>query len=292
MQSLDYSELLDTYVKGKTLNKEKLSILPILLPPLEEQRKIVKVLDKIQQAIELQDRIIEQTKNFKKSLMQKLFREGLYGEEQKYTEIGLIPEDWEVVSAKEICLKVTDGTHDTPKPTKEGYYLITSKHLKDNKIDFSDAYFISKEDYNRINNRSKVDVGDVLFSMIGTIGTTVVVERNYPFFAIKNVGLFKTGGNFTLAYWLHYYFQSLNAKKYIQNSLKGATQKYIPLYALREFPIPFPPLEEQKQIVHILNVVDKKIEIEQKRKQVLKKLFKTMLHKLMSGKIRLKDVEI
>ena len=61
---------------------------------------------------------------------------------------------------------------------------------------------------------------------------------------------------------------------------------------LREKKLPLPPLEEQKQIAHILSVVDKKIEVEQKRKQVLKELFKTMLHRLMSGEIRLKEVEI
>jgi type I restriction enzyme S subunit len=56
--------------------------------------------------------------------------------------------------------------------------------------------------------------------------------------------------------------------------------------------IPLPPLEEQNQIAHILSTIDKKIEIEQKRKEVLKELFKTMLHKLMSGEIRLKGVEV
>jgi len=67
-------------------------------------------------------------------------------------------------------------------------------------------------------------------------------------------------------------------------------------FQLRDFEknalIPFPPLEEQKQIAYILSTVDKKIEVEQKRKQVLKELFKTMLHKLMSGEIRLKEVEV
>jgi len=85
-----------------TLNLSEIKEIKIPLPPLSEQQKIAKVLDKIQQAIGLQDRIIELLKNLKKSLMQKLFTEGLYGEEQKETEIGPIPKSWEVVRLGEI----------------------------------------------------------------------------------------------------------------------------------------------------------------------------------------------
>ena len=73
---------------------------------------------------------------------------------------------------------------------------------------------------------------------------------------------------------------------------RGVSQANISATKLKSFLISLPPLEEQKQIAHILSTVDKKIEVEQKRKQVLKELFKTMLHKLMSGEIRLKEVEI
>ncbi|MGC8729741.1 MAG: restriction endonuclease subunit S, partial [Elusimicrobiales bacterium] len=93
-----------------TLNLSEIKGMLIPLPPLEEQRKIAKVLDKIQQAIEVQDKIIQQVKNLKKSLMQKLFTEGLYGEEQKETEIGLIPKSWEVVRLGEIGKIVTGNT--------------------------------------------------------------------------------------------------------------------------------------------------------------------------------------
>ena len=69
-------------------------------------------------------------------------------------------------------------------------------------------------------------------------------------------------------------------------------RKGISATLLRTFKIPLPPLEEQKQIAHILSTIDRKIEVEEKRKQGLKALFRTMLHKLMSGEIRLKEVEI
>jgi len=264
----------------------------IPLPPPHEQQKIARVLSKIQQAIEQQDKIIEATKNLKKSLMQKLFTEGFGHTEFKETEIGQIPKGWKIESAEEICLKVTDGTHDTPKPTKSGYYLVTSKHIKEGYIDFSEAYFINEKDFKEVNRRSQVHPLDVIFSMIGTIGNVVVVKNEYPNFAIKNVGLFKTGGNYTKSFWLYYYFQSPLGREYIENNTKGTTQKYVPLYALRKFTVALPSDKEMQEIVYILRMMDKKIEAEEKRKSTLKELFKTMLHKLMTGEIRLKEIEL
>jgi len=79
---------------------------------------------------------------------------------------------------------------------------------------------------------------------------------------------------------------------YATSTMTGVNHPRTSWKAISNFKIPLPPLPEQKQIAHILSVVDEKIEVEQKRKQVLKELFKTMLHKLMSGEIRLKEVEI
>lgn len=172
------------------------------------------------------------------------------------TSLGSVPKNWDVIPAEKLCTKVTDGTHDTPKPADEGYFLVTSKHIKNGRIDFSEAYLISKDDFDETNKRSKVNVYDVLFSMIGTVGLTSVVTREYPAFAIKNVGLFKTNGDKNLANWLHYYFASSFSRRYIQNNLKGTTQKYIPLYALRKFLIALPPFPEQHGIVEVLSVVD------------------------------------
>ena len=208
----------------------------------------------------------------------------------KDTEIGKIPRDWEIKKAKQICAKVTDGTHDTPKPAEKGYYLITSKHIKDGKIDFSEAYFISEKDYHETNKRSKVDLADVLFSMIGTVGETAIVKENYPSFTIKNVGLLKTNGNYLLAYWLHYYFKSSCAKRYIRDNLKGTTQKYIPLHTLRDFPIVLPEnIKEMKKIVEILNTIDKAIDKTDEIIAKTEKLKRGLMQKLLTKGIGHKE---
>ena len=85
-------------------------------------------------------------------------------------------EEWKEYKASMFCASVTDGTHDSPKPQNRGHYLITSKHLKDNDIDFSSANLISDEDYNKVIQRSAVEKYDILYSMIGTIGNVVQVK--------------------------------------------------------------------------------------------------------------------
>ena len=169
---------------------------------------------------------------------------------------------------------VRDGTHDSPKEKPEGRFLITSKHIKNGKIDFSSAYRISEEDFDQINKRSKVDKWDILFSMIGTIAETVIVDFE-PGFAIKNVGLFKTG-NKDLSKWIYYYLKSTDAKNEIDACLKGSTQQYITLGDLRNFPIKIPPLPEQKAIAEVLTSLDDKIDLLHKQNKTLEQLAETL----------------
>ena len=169
--------------------------------------------------------------------------------------------NWKKIKLSEIT-DVRDGTHDTPKPSLNGKFLITSKHIKGGKIDISSAYKISIDDYNFINKRSKVDQWDILISMIGTVGEICLVSK-YPDFAIKNVGLIKTK-NKHLARYLYYYLKSPIAQNDIKARLKGTTQQYLSLEEIRNFPIKLPPLETQKKIAKMLSAFDDKIELNNK----------------------------
>ncbi len=170
-------------------------------------------------------------------------------------------ERWKEYKASEFCESVTDGTHDSPKPKDKGFYLITSKHLKDSYIDFASAKLISREDYQKIIQRSKVEQYDVLFSMIGTIGNTLRVTSPQIEFAVKNMGIFKFGGNNLNSKWFYYWLKSPKAKEYIKTRLSGSTQSYLTLNSLREFPVLCPDIETQKDIVNILSSFDDKIEL-------------------------------
>lgn len=100
-----------------------------------------------------------------------------------------IPENW-CWCRLNAYLDVRDGTHDSPKYYKEGIPFVTSKNLKDGKIDFSTCLNISEEDHNKFRIRSFVEDGDILMAMIGSIGNPVIVVKDREF-SIKNVVLFK-----------------------------------------------------------------------------------------------------
>ena len=154
----------------------------------------------------------------------------------------------------EIC-DVRDGTHDSPAKQSSGKHLITSKNVKNGTVVFDGAYHISEIDFHNINKRSKVDIDDLLFTMIGTVGEIAHVTES-PNYAIKNIGLIKTNSNMLSRYLFHY-LQSQKAKIYIENNRSKGNQAFLALGKLRAFPIPIPPLEIQEKIVKILDKLTK-----------------------------------
>ena len=144
-----------------------------------------------------------------------------------------------MISVLTYCENVFDGTHNTPEPCAEGHALLTSKNIVNGCLDKSDCYLISESDYHEINKRSQVHQWDILFSMIGTVGSVCLVtesDENIDF-AIKNMGVFSCR-NARKARWLYYYLQSPYVKKLIQNYLNGAVQKFLPLGWLRGLDVP------------------------------------------------------
>ena len=169
--------------------------------------------------------------------------------------------EWPNILASEYCYNVTDGTHDSPKPVTEGRYLITSKHIKNNEIDFASAYKISENDYQKIITRSGVNQWDIIISMIGAYcGFCYVESSKNTDYAIKNVGLFKVGDEIKCK-WLYYYLTSPQGKQQLSMLRSGSTQPYIALSSLRNLLIPVPNSEDMEFIVKIMDSIDAKIRV-------------------------------
>lgn len=157
-----------------------------------------------------------------------------------------IPESWKWVRFSAV-IDVRDGTHDTPKYVASGIPLVTSKNLTDGIIDFETAKDISIEDAAAINSRSRVDDGDILFAMIGTIGNPVLVKKDREF-CIKNMALFKQidASLLDMRYVLLFLQRAQTDMKAIANA---SVQSFVSLTLLRNYLFPLPPLGEQKRIV-------------------------------------------
>lgn len=185
-------------------------------------------------------------------------------------------EDWEQRKLGDVA-NVRDGTHDSPKFYNDGFPLVTSKNLKDGSIDFSDCSFISEQDFDEINKRSKVDPGDILFGMIGTIGKPAIVE--YTGFAIKNVALIKEG-NIINNRFIYHLLSSKVFDNYIARENAGGTQKFIALNQIRNFIFSAPTLAEQNKIIELLDYISQIITLHQRKLEKLKLAKKALLQKL------------
>ena len=175
---------------------------------------------------------------------------------------------WDYIPAEVFCDSVRDGTHNTPKPTNSGYKLVTSKHIKEGRIDPSDAYYISEEDYNEVNKRSLVEQWDVLLSMVGTVGEVALVKE-VPDYAIKNVALFKCGGSELKGRWLCYYLTTPTAKAHMFGNQRGSSQQFISLSQLRKMPILTSDTNYMKTVVRTLSAYDDLIENNRKQIKLL-----------------------
>jgi type I restriction enzyme S subunit len=245
--------------------KEFLENEEIPIPPLPIQQKIVKILDTIQGAVEIQEKIIEKTKELKKSLMAELFKYGApsfrKGRKLKKTEIGEIPDDWEVVRLGEV-VKLSNGTR--PEFDEEGVFSVYGA--------------------NGIMGKSKKFLVDSEYILIiGRVGASGEIHLANGKIWISDNALYSSEVKKEKVYlpFLKDYLIWRNLKQFAERS----THPIITQTFLKNFPIPLPPFSEQQEIAEILQTIDQKIEIEKKKKELYHQLFKTLLNKIMSQEI-------
>jgi type I restriction enzyme S subunit len=263
LSQINYSDYQDKAIKGHTLNKGKIDALEIALPPLPEQQRIAQVLSTVQEAIAQQERLIRTTTELKQALMQKLFTEGLRGEALKATEIGMVPESWEVVKLGDLC-SLTTGRKDVNEGSPDGPYPF---------------FTCSTEVY-----RSPVysfDTEAILVAGNGKVGETKYYSGKFEAYQRTYVlSDFRTHGPFI------YQFLKERLSTELNRVVSGSTMPYIRKGDLENVLVPVPSDTEQLQITAQIETVDRKVQIHEQRHAALQDLFRTLLHELMTGKVR------
>jgi type I restriction enzyme S subunit len=281
----------------QVLKLDDLFDLEVPTPPLPIQQKIVKILDTIQEAIDIQEKIIEKAKELKKSLMAELFKYGApsfrKGRKLKKTEIGEIPEDWEVVRLGDVAREIIYGI--SKKGEKEGKYpILRMNNLEDGKINCKDLQFVSLESSEF--EKFKLEKGDILFNRTNSldlVGKTALFTLDGDFVFASYLLRIRTIKDQLLPEYLNYYFNFEKTQQDLKSlASRGASQVNISASKLSSFPIPLPPLSEQREIAEILQTIDQKIEIEKRKKELYEELFKSMLNKIMSQEIDVEKIEV
>lgn len=246
---LNYKDL-NKYISGaiiKKLTQSSLKEINIEYPDLSFQEKIVSELDKISEMISKYDEQLKELDKLSQSIFYEMFGDPVENEK-----------GWEVKKLGYIC-DVRDGTHDSPKYVlKSEYILITSKNIVNGRIDFDNVNFITEEDYVQINKRSKVDDGDIIMPMIGTIGNPIIVQTNNIYkFCIKNVALIKFINEATIKnLFLLYLLKTTAYAEYLISLNKGGTQKFVSLGIIRNLPIILPPLALQQSFARKIEAIE------------------------------------
>jgi len=260
---------------------------------LLEQRKIAAVLGLVQRAIEQQERLVALTSELKRTLMQKLFTEGLRGEPQQQTEIGLVPASWKVVELDEFLTEAQYGL--SAKGADTGAYpLLRMTNQQDGRINPDNLQYVDlAEDQFR---KFRVERGDILFNRTNSlelVGRTAIFDLEGDFvFASYLIRLRSDPDRLRSAYLNHYLNWDDTQRRLKSIATRAVSQSNISATRLRGFAIPVPKPEEQDEIVQNLGCLDIKLAIHRRRGQALSSLFRTLLHQLMTAQIRVHDLDL
>jgi type I restriction enzyme S subunit len=271
----------------------------IQLPPFEEQQKIADILSTVDEKIEVIEAQIAETEQLKKGLMQRLLTKGIGHTKFKDSPLGEIPEGWTVTTfngllREGIILQVQDGNHGESHPVSSDFvtegvpFIMANCISTNNKLILDRAKRISSEQYKSLRIGFSRP-GDVLLTHKGTIGLTALVEEKHgEIMLTPQVTYYRIGKRETLTQlYLYYFFQSQPFQKLIAKLAIQSTRAYIGITSQKQLPIIIPgDIDEQIKISEMLSIVDEKLDILNEKRNNFQDLKKSLMQKLLTGKIR------
>lgn len=269
------------------INANNIKDLKICLPPLKEQEKIALILSTVDEQIDNVDELIQKNKELKKGLMQQLLTKGIGHTKFKKTEIGEIPEEWDIKKLGDIC--EVKGGKRLPKgyqleDENNGFPYIRVADMYMGGIKLEDIKYVPKNIVEKIKNY-KISKNDLFISVAGTLGIVGKVPE-----VLDGANLTENADKLCdikiNKLYLMKVLQSELVQSIIDSEKTTNAQPKLALTRIKEFLIPVPSNEEQKKIAAILSKVDENIEEYENKKQKFEELKKGLMQELLTGKIR------
>ena len=262
---------------------------------LAEQQQVAEMLWLVHEAIGQSEAMVHEAQALNHAAMRTLFTRGLRGEAQKETEIGPVPESWEVVQLRSLG-RIGNGS--TPRRAKSEYWAggtypwLTSAKVYDRNIEEAEQ-FVTELALTEC-HLPRIEPGAVLIAITGqgktlghcaVLGIEATINQHLAYIEVDT----KTAHPSFVRSYLETQYNFLRQVGAGGGSTKGA----LTCTFLRGFQIPMPSaLEEQCEIASILETIDQRIDLHRRKRAVLEELFKALLHKLMTGEIRVGELDM
>ena len=283
----------------KHLSQSNIKDLNLPTPPLPEQRKIATVLYTVDRAIEKTKKILDQSQQIKKGVVQNLMTKGAHQhtsyEDYRLGPIDLTkPKEWDLRSFGEFSFRIQDGPHITPDYVDEGIPFVSSQNVNPfgEEFDYSQyEKYISEGTYEDINQNCRPEKGDLIISRRATIGPTQLIRHNGQFGFFVGVAVIKTDDTVYNPFLEQLMNWSVMNKLWHLKS-PGSTMKTLNLGTIKDQKVPLPSIQEQKEIVEIIGSIDEVIANNQRYKESLQYLKRGLQQDLLSGTVRTTDTNI
>lgn len=176
---------------------------------------------------------------------------------------------WKKVKLREVCKSITDGDHQPPPKATSGIPFVTIANIKDNKFDFTNTMFVSREYYKKLDSKRKAQEGDILYSVVGSFGIPVYIDNECEFVFQRHIAILRPNKEKILPEFLYYTMLSRDFYMRADAVALGAAQRTVSLTSLRAMEIELPPIIIQENIVKALKPYDQLIENNKKQIKLL-----------------------
>ena len=254
-------------VNGATrqkLTQADMRKMEIPFPPLDEQRKIAAVLDKVSDLIVKRRQQLDKLDELVKSRFIELFGDTPDNEKQTMADI---------------CKIITDGTHQPPKFTSTGVPFLFVSNIVTNEIHYDAEKFISEETYAELTKRTPIAIGDILLSTVGSYGHPAIVKSDKPFCFQRHIAYLKPNADMVNSEYLRSAILSADVQRQIDERVKGIAQKTLNISEIRKLRLPVPPVDQQEQFAVFVAQTDKSKLAIQKSLEKLEILKKALMQK-------------
>lgn len=281
-------ELEKSALAQANLNLKQIGDLSILLPPLPEQKKIAAILSSVDEVIAKTEAVIAQLQIVKKAMMEQLLTKGMPGRHTRFkqTEIGEIPEEWEVVSLERAASRIVVGVVIQPASyyVPDGIPALRSLNVKDDEILLDKLVFFSDASNQQL-SKSQIRTGDVLTVRTGVPGVSACVPAALN--GANCIDLIITTPSAALrGEFLSRFINSDRGRGAILKRQGGLAQQHFNVGEMKQLLVPIPSIEEQDLIIERLQVIDVRLGVERALAKAITIVKAALSSSLLSGEIR------